>query len=190
MDPPPASQMGLQPGDTCTDCVTLGMSLGHSFSSMSGRDLDKIILRASSRLTKTAVTNVIHRTFSSANHRGQAFLPFKLHTIWALSKTSFFIVFPVSSTFTSLQGDEYWASPSCFPLRSSHAGLSCNSCSPVAHLGLGLGLCVLLDCLHSFKSVTSVHTPKMSPEGTCLTPWSATITRLPQPSSSSCVPQR
>lgn len=52
-----------------------------------------------------------------------------------------------------------------------------------------IGLHLLLDHLHACKSVTSAHTSKMSPEGTCFTPnWSATVTTLPQPPSSSCIP--
>ena len=52
-----------------------------------------------------------------------------------------------------------------------------------------MGLCLPLDHLHSFKSVTSAHSPKTSPEGICFTPnWSGTVTTQLQASSSSCAP--
>lgn len=153
-----------------------------------------MILRASSRLAMTMaghflLLNVEIRHFSSLSYPQSG----------NQGRLSFIVFFPpVSSTFTSPQQDKYWASQSCFTLRNSHALLKCNSRSSIVHSILQQAPCgnividlyLLFDHLHSIRSVTSAHTSKMSPEGTCFTlNWSATVTTLLQPSSSSCVPR-
>lgn len=67
-----------------------------------------------------------------------------------------------------------------FPSEEFPCRAECKSCSPVAHSLSGdiiIGLCVLLDHLHSFKSMTPSTRPKCPQRGHILpSEWSATIT--------------
>ena len=93
---------------------------------MNAKDLDKIVLKGFFKVGKQKQQQqpVTLTGYFLLQLQGSSIRAVRLHTIWERGKPSFLHFFPhlfLSSTFTSPQQDNNWASQSHRALRSSHA---------------------------------------------------------------------